>query len=262
MIRVEAVVQHYGVRPVLNGVSLTIARGELVCLLGPNGTGKTTLLSVMAGVLSPQVGTVAVDGIERRSSEENELAIRRKTVYLPDHPWLPQDRTGREFLIAVGELYDVAPERLLNHVERLLKLFELEEQGDWPIRSYSNGQRKKAALASALVTDAPLLLLDEPFAGGLDPSGILAFKRVLPRLVADRRATVVLSAPAPELVEELADRIVILGQGTILGFGTMEQLRNQAGCDGCLADVYERLVHPESVNHVEDYFAGGEEHAA
>ena len=258
MILLENVVQHYGVRPVLTGIDLEIAQGELVGLLGPNGMGKTTLLSVMAGVLSPQKGTVKIDGLQRRSSEDNELAIRRKTVYLPDHPWLPQNRTGREFLIAVGELYDVETERLLDHTERLLTLFDLTEQGDWPIRSYSNGQQKKIALCSALVTDAPLLILDEPFAGGLDPSGILALKRVLTRLVRDRGQTVVMSAPVPELVEEVADRIVIVHHGEIVAFDTLEQLRSQADCAGSLADVYQKLVHPESLDNIEAYFQGEE----
>ena len=258
MIQLENVVQHYGVRPVLKGIDLEITEGELVGLLGPNGMGKTTLLGVMAGVLSPQKGNVKIAGLERRSSEENELAIRRKTVYLPDHPWLPENRTGREFLIAVGELYDVETERLLDHAERLLTLFDLSEQGDWPIRSYSNGQKKKIALCSALVADASLMILDEPFAGGLDPSGILALKRVLTRLVRDRRQTVVISAPVPELVEEVADRIVIVHHGEIVAFDTLDKLRKQANCDGSLADVYQKLVHPESLNSIEAYFDGEE----
>jgi ABC-type multidrug transport system ATPase subunit len=258
MIRLENVVQHYGVRPVLTGIDLEISDGELVGLLGPNGMGKTTLLSVMAGVLMPQKGSVQIAGLERRSSEENELAIRRKTVYLPDHPWLPKNRTGREFLIAVGELYDVETERLLDHAERLLTLFDLNEQGDWPIRSYSNGQKKKIALCSALVTDASLMIFDEPFAGGLDPSGILALKRVLTRLVRDRRQTVVISAPVPELVEEVADRVVIVHHGEIVAFDRLDQLRKQADCEGSLADVYQKLVHPESLDNIEAYFDGEE----
>lgn len=258
MIQLENVVQHYGVRPVLKGIDLEISEGELVGLLGPNGMGKTTLLGVVAGVLSPQKGSVKIAGLERRSSEENELAIRRKTVYLPDHPWLPENRTGREFLIAVGELYGVETERLLDHAERLLTLFDLVEQGDWPIRSYSNGQKKKIALCSALVADASLMILDEPFAGGLDPSGILALKRVLTRLVRDRCQTVVISAPVPELVEEVADRIVIVHHGEIVAFDTLDQLRKQANCEGSLADVYQKLVHPESLNSIEAYFDGEE----
>ena len=86
---------------------------------------------------------------------------------------MPELRTGREFLLAVGRLYDVEDERLFDHVERLMRLFDLESQADQPIRSCSAGQRKKIALGAALVTEAPILVLAEPFSGGLDPSGIL-----------------------------------------------------------------------------------------
>ena len=104
MIDVVDLTQHYGIKPVLRGVNLQVGRGEVVALLGPNGMGKTTLLAAMAGVLSPQKGYVEIDGLRRKSSVENELAIRKKTVYLPDRPWLPVMRTGREFLLAVGRL--------------------------------------------------------------------------------------------------------------------------------------------------------------
>ena len=92
MIELLDVTQHYGVRPVSAGISLRIERGEVVTILGPNGMGKSTLLGVMAGVLSPQRGTVLIDGLKRRGSEEEELAIRKMTVYLPDQPWLPATR--------------------------------------------------------------------------------------------------------------------------------------------------------------------------
>ena len=75
----------------------------------------------------------------------------------------------------------------MDHVDRLLRVFELEREGDWPIQSFSNGQQKKIAICAALVTEAPVLILDEPFSGGLDPSGILALKRILQRLIADAR---------------------------------------------------------------------------
>jgi len=204
VIELLEVTQHYGVRPVLRGISLRIEHGEVVAIVGPNGMGKTTLLAVLAGVLSPQRGSVLIDGLRRRGSEEDELAIRKMTVYLPDQPWLPANRTGREFLLAVGRLYDVEEERLIDHAQQLLGLFELSEQGDSPIRTYSAGQKKKIALCSALVTEVPILLLDEPFSGGLDPGGLLTLKRIIQHHARRKVATIVLTSPVPELIEEIA----------------------------------------------------------
>jgi ABC-type multidrug transport system ATPase subunit len=124
VIELKDITQHYSVKPILRGISLRIERGELVVILGPNGMGKSTLLGVMAGVLSPQHGSVWIDGMKRRGSVDEELAIRKNSVYLPDQPWLPANRTGREFLLAVGQLYELDDDRLMDHVEHLLDLFE------------------------------------------------------------------------------------------------------------------------------------------
>jgi ABC-2 type transport system ATP-binding protein len=256
MIEIVNVTQHYGVRPVLKRIDLRIERGELVVVVGPNGMGKTTLLGVMGGVLQPQHGHVAIAGTRRRQSVEAELALRRLAVYLPDHPWLPAQRTGREFLLSVGRLYGVDDDRLMAHVDRLLGLFDLTAQADGPIRSYSSGQQKKVALCTALVTEAPILLLDEPFSGGLDPAGILALKRLLRRRVTSEKATVVLTSPVPEIVEEIADRIIILRDGEVVAFDTLDGLRRLSGQHGSLAAILERLLYPDTVRKLDDYFEG------
>jgi ABC-type multidrug transport system ATPase subunit len=251
------VTHHYGVKPVLRRVNLTVERGQVVALMGPNGMGKSTLMGVMAGTLWPLRGHVEVDGLRRRASEEAELAIRRKVVYLPADPWLPKDRTGRAWVLAVGRLYGIDEERLLDHVDRLLKLFDLEAQADVPMRDYSTGQKKKAALCGALVAEAPLLLLDEPFSGGLDPSGILALKRVLQHLARRDDVTVVMATPVPELVEELADRVAVIREGRIAAYDTIDGLRRQTGLpDARVDEVYERLVSPQTARNIEHYFEG------
>jgi ABC-2 type transport system ATP-binding protein len=254
MIQLIDVTQHYGVRPVLRKISVRVERAELVVVLGPNGMGKSTLLGVMGGVLAPQEGTVEIDGLVRRSSVEAELEIRRRAVYLPDRPWLPGNRTGREFLLGVGRLYEIPEARLLEHVPRLLELFELSEKADSPIRGYSAGQQKKVALCSALVAETPVLILDEPFSGGLDPSGLMALKRVLRHLVDRRGATIVLSSPVPELIAEIADRLLILKEGEILAFDTLDGLQRMTGTRGNLGKVLEHLIFPETTRNLAQYF--------
>jgi ABC-type multidrug transport system ATPase subunit len=254
VIELDLVTQHYGVRPVLRGISLRIERGEVVVILGPNGMGKSTLLGVMAGVLTPQRGSVLIDGKRRRGSEEEELAIRKMMAFLPDQPWLPANRTGREFVLAVGRLYGVEEERLIDHTIQLLELFDLSEKADSPIRSYSAGQKKKIALCSALVAETELLLLDEPFSGGLDPSGILTLKRLIQHHSRHKNSTIVLTSPVPELIEEIATRVIVVRDGEILAFDTLDGLQRMTGHRGSLSAVLERLIFPETTQKLETYF--------
>jgi len=254
MIDVIHVTHHYGIRPVLKDVSLHVDRGEVVALMGPNGMGKSTLLAIMAGALWPLQGRVEIDGRIRRATPEDELAIRRQVVYLPADSFHPRMRSGREWLLAIGRLYSIPEPRLMEHVPRLLSLFNLDDHADQSIYAYSTGQRKKLSLAGALVSEAPVMLLDEPFSGGLDPSGILALKRVLEHHRQERDATIVMATPVPELVEEVADRIAILREGTIVACDTAEGLRKLARLDAPLDEVYERLASPESASKINRYF--------
>lgn len=254
MIELQEVTQHYGVRPILRSVSVKIHRGELAVILGPNGMGKSTLLGVMAGVLPPLRGTVRIDGMLRRGSCEEELAIRRQCVYLPDQPWLPGSQTGREFLLAVARLYEVEAERAMEHADQLLDLFDLDEKGESPIRSYSAGQRKKISLCSALISEAPILLLDEPFSGGLDPSGLLTLKKVFQHHARRKELTIVMTSPVPELVEEIATRVIIIEHGQIVADGSIESLQLLTGCRGSLGDVLERLIFPDTTRKLAEYF--------
>jgi len=257
MIKVHELTHHFGLRPVLTDVSLQIEKGDLVVLLGPNGAGKTTLLACMAGTIWPARGYVEFDGVRRRESVERERELRKRIVYLPDDTWLPSQHTGREFLLAVGRLYDIDEFRLFDHADRLLNLFHLEEKGDAAIQSYSTGQRKKIALASALITEAPYLLLDEPFSGGLDPVGILALERVLRRLAKDEDVTVVMTTPVPALVEELAHRIAIVAGGRLIAYGTADEIKQQAGA-AAFEEALQRLLYPEATDEVAAYFRESE----
>ena len=106
------------------------------------------------------------------------------------------------------------------------------------------------------MTEAPVMLLDELFSGGLDPAVILALKRVLRRRIQESGATVVMTTPVPELVEELADRIAVLSEGRVLAYDTAAGLRRQTDSSGSLAEVLEWLIHPQTLQKLEHYFQG------
>ncbi len=253
MIQVEHVWHHYGVAPVLRDVSFHVPQGEQICVIGPNGMGKSTLLGVLAGLLCPVEGRVQIDGRTRGASPEDEQAIRRQVYYLPDQPWLPSLRTGRELLVAVGQVYDIPSRRLFDHVDRLLTLFDLQQQADKTTSGYSNGQKHKIGISAALISEAPVLLLDEPFGGGLDPAGILALKEVLKRLAKNQDITVVMTTPVPSLVAEVATRVLVLKEGKVADYATPQALIEQAGA-ATLEEALQQSVFPETVENIDRYF--------
>lgn len=253
MINVVDLSHHYGVRPVLSRINFTVPKGQLVAVMGSNGVGESTLLGAVAGTLTPARGYVEIGGLRRRISEETEIQIRKQTVFLPDHPWLPDFMTAREWLLAVGQLYDIESDHLMDHVNRLLDLFQLTDKGDSPIRTCSNGQKKKVAICGALVTDAPVLVLDEPFTGGLDPSAILVLTRVLRHLADQSGATILMASQVPETVEQMAHQIIVISDTRLAAYDTLDGLRAKTGCKGSLPEVFAELVHPQTLEHIENY---------
>jgi ABC-type multidrug transport system ATPase subunit len=254
VIDVRAISLHFGLKTVLHDISCVIHRGQRVAIIGPNGMGKTTLLGAMAGVLSPQEGSIFVEGRKRRGSVDEELAIRQRVCFIPDSCWFPEDYTLREYLMGVGELYDVPFRQREAHAAKIISLFSMDEAADSPLRSYSAGQLKKAALSTALISEAPILLLDEPFSGGLDPAGIQAFKKVLQSFGGLQR-TVVFTTPVPELVEESADRLLVLRDGRIAGDYAIADLQSQVRPGSSFSDHLQELVFPESASNIRQYFS-------
>ena len=104
------------------------------------------------------------------------------------------------------------------------------------------------------MTEAPVLFLDEPFSGGLDPAGLLALKRIFQHHGRRKELTIVLTSPVPELVEEIATRIILLHHGEVLAFDTLDGLQRMTGCRGSLADVLEQLIFPDTTCKLDAYF--------
>lgn len=256
-IDVDGLWHHYGGAPVLRDVSFTIGQGELVAVMGPNGMGKSTLLSIIGGAMKPMIGMVRIGGLTRRGSPAEENEIRRRMFWLPAEGFLPFQLTPRNYLYAVGRVYDIPPKRLTEQVERLVAVYDLQDQANALIGHCSTGQRKKIALAGALISDREILVLDEPFSGGLDASGLDATRRILTHLAERQDRTVLMAVPVPSLVEGLAHRIAILDHGNILACEDMAGLRKRTGIDGDLGEIIASLLHADVVGAVEAYVKEG-----
>ena len=237
MIELHNVSKSYGTKVAVRDLSLTIERGELFAFLGPNGAGKTTTIKMMCGLLFPSAGSIRVAGFD--IAREGEQA-RRVISYVPDQPFLYEKLTGREMLEFIAAMYAMPPEHAQRRMEEMIDLFGLSTFVDDLTQNYSHGMRQRTVFACALLHEPQVLIVDEPTVG-LDPRSIRLLKDLLRKEV-DRGATVFLSTHSLDIAQELADRIGVIGQGSLIGCGTLDTLRKQAALDGSLEEVFLKLT--------------------
>ena len=237
-IRIASLSKRYGKIDVLDGVSLDIAPGTIVAVLGPNGAGKTTLLRCLAGIVVAEKGQIQYDGeIFRR----DRLDLRRQLFFLPDFPLAFPDMTVVRHIAMCLRLYGAAEDSRSQRVVDLLEQFDLLPFAEARLGTLSRGQIYKAALCGFLAVDPPLWILDEPFASGMDPTGILQFREEA-RRAAGRGRTVVYSTQILEIAEKFADLIGIVDHGRVLYLESPARLREQGGGDDrSLLELFRRL---------------------
>jgi ABC-2 type transport system ATP-binding protein len=206
-----------GRRPALIDLDLELRRGEILGYVGPNGSGKTTTLKLLTGLLRPDRGEAFVLGEPLASR-----AWRFRAGYLPEHPYLYDYLTAAEYLDYAGRLFGLPRAARRERARELLALVGLERQAAVPMRRFSKGMLQRAGLAQALVNDPELLFLDEPMSG-LDPIG----RRLVRNLILDlRRAgkTVLFSTHILSDAETLCDRVAVLRGGRLLSVGPLGEL--------------------------------------
>ena len=225
-------------KPVITGLDLEIAAGQLYALLGPNGAGKTTTLRMVTGLTRPDAGTIEIFGIDARRDPQAAKAI---TAWLPDEPMLYDKLSPMEYLAFVAGLWRMEPRHAAGEAERLLHWLDLWDERDTRCEGFSRGMKQKVALAGALIHDPRLLILDEPLTG-LDAAMARAVKDALREQVT-RGKTVIVTTHILEVAERMADRIGIIGGGKLLAEGTLDELRDRAGTEGMtLEDTFIRLT--------------------
>jgi ABC-2 type transport system ATP-binding protein len=238
MLELRGVAKRYGSFEAVKGIDLRAERGEIFGFLGPNGAGKTTTIRMVAGVLRPTSGQVLVGGLDMALEPE---AAKAKVGYIPDRPYLYEKLSGGEFLRFVAGLWGKGGAEADRRAECLLELFGLTEWRDELIESYSHGMRQKVLIASALIHQPELIVVDEPMVG-LDPRSAKLLKDLLQTFV-DEGGTVFLSTHTLEVAEALCDRISIIQGGEIIASGTMEDLRAQAHAGGAhLEEIFLKVT--------------------
>ncbi len=211
MIELKNLVKKYGSLAAVDDVSLHVERGQIFGFLGPNGAGKTTTIKMMTGLTHPTSGHCLINGIDVR---KDPVLAKRAFGYVPDQPYLYDKLTGREFLQFVGGLFRMPVNDVRTEIDRFVELFEMDGFVDRNSVEYSQGMRQRIALASALLHNPQVLIIDEPLLG-LDPRSAWLVKTMLRRR-ASEGLTVFMSTHLLRIVEEVCDRIAIIKRGKII----------------------------------------------
>lgn len=223
MIEAEGLVKHYREVRAVDGVSFSVARGEVVGFLGPNGAGKSTTMRMLSGYLHPDRGQASIGGVRLG---EDPLAARAAIGYLPEHTPLYREMRVDRYLGFVASVRGMGAGARREAVARVLDQADLEGFTTRRIRTLSKGYRQRVGLAQALIADPDVLILDEP-TSGLDPGEIVRIRDLILELA--RTKTILLSTHVLPEVEEVCRRAIILAGGRIVADGPLAELAEEAG---------------------------------
>jgi ABC-2 type transport system ATP-binding protein len=204
-------------RPALVDLDLEVFRGEVFGYLGPNGSGKTTTIKTLMGLVFPDRGEGQVLGLPLR-----DPGWRARVGYLPEHPYFYDYLTPSEYLDYVGRLFGLGPATRRERATALLELVGLQASREVPVRRFSKGMGQRLGLAQALINDPELLILDEPMSG-LDPIGRRLVRDVILKLKQEGR-TVFFSTHILPDAETLCDRVALLRAGRLVKAGRLDEI--------------------------------------
>jgi ABC-2 type transport system ATP-binding protein len=219
-IEVSALTKRYGSFVAVNGLSFSVAHGEILGVVGPNGAGKTTTLRALSGIHPPTDGQIRICGFDITA---DPIDAKRRLAFLPDEPRLFDYLTAEEHLQFTGALYGVRDVEA--QIEPLLSEFELVDKRKALPAELSRGMKQKLMIACGFLHSPDVLIFDEPLTG-LDPLGIRRMKESIRRR-ASAGAAVILSSHLLHLVEELCDTVAVIQNGSRIAYGTVEDLKWQ-----------------------------------
>lgn len=216
----------------VENLNLEINNGDLFAFIGHNGAGKTTTIKAIAGILDFEDGEILIDGI---SVKKNPLECKKMIAYIPDNPDLYESLTGIQYLNFIGDAFKVPKAKREELIIKYATEFELLNNLNQFISSYSHGMKQKLAIISAFIHDSKLLIMDEPFVG-LDPKAAYIVKKNM-REFCENGGAIFFSTHVLEVAQKLCNKIAIIKKGKLLVNGTMESIIK----DSNLEDVFMEL---------------------
>jgi ABC-2 type transport system ATP-binding protein len=236
---VEGLTKTFRDKTAVDHLSLRVERGRFFGFLGPNGAGKSTTIKMLTGLLRPTSGDAVVEGIRL---SQDLLGLKRVIGVLGEELPLYERLSGEEYLQFAGRMHGLSREETRRRTEELLEFLSLRDDRGQLVVDYSQGMKKKLALAASLIHNPRVLFLDEPL-NGIDPVSGRVVTDLLQRLTR-KGVTLFFTSHVLDVVERLCDEVAIIDRGRIVAQGTLEEIRTQrqVGADASLEDVFLKLV--------------------
>ncbi len=239
MLEAQGLTKYYTSIAALEDVSFTAEPGQVLGYLGHNGSGKSTTVNIITGLLEPSRGRVLFEG---RPIQEQLIDFKRRLGYVPEEPYVYPFLTGYEYLELVGRLRQMPEKTLEDKIEALLALFNLHGARHSPISSYSKGMKQKVLISAALLHNPDILIFDEPLSG-LDVTSALVFRHLLTALAREGK-TILYSSHVLEVVEKVCSRVIILYKGRMVANDRVDRLRDLMSLPS-LESVFAQLAVQE-----------------
>jgi ABC-2 type transport system ATP-binding protein len=226
MLKLINLTKKFGNFVAVNNITLEIQEGDFFGFLGQNGAGKTTTIKMITGLYSPTEGSVHIGGFD---IQKNPLEAKNLIGYIPDQPFLYEKLTGREFLYFCGGLYNIRKKLLNFKIDETIEQLKIEKWVDKRTEEYSQGMKQRIAIASALLHNPKLIVIDEPMVG-LDPQSAFIVKNVLKQKAAEG-AAIFMSTHSLNIAEEICSRIGIIKDGQMIFEDRKEIVEDILGTD-------------------------------
>jgi ABC-2 type transport system ATP-binding protein len=223
MIEIEALSKRYGHLEAVTDLTLSIPKGEIFGFIGPNGAGKTTTIKMLGGILAPTSGRIVIGGVDMAASPEQ---AKQLIGFIPDRPYLYEKLTAMEFLAFTAQLHGKHQNGFVDNAMAKLALFSLTDWADELIESFSHGMKQRLIMASALMIEPRVIVVDEPMVG-LDPIAIKLVKDLFTGLAGDG-TTIFMSTHTLSLAQGICHRIGVIHKGRLIATGTPQDLMAQA----------------------------------
>lgn len=219
----------------LNNISFKVNEGEVFGFIGHNGAGKTTMIKSIVGILDFEDGDILINN---KSIKDDPIGCKLEMAYVPDNPDLYENMTAIDFINFICDMYGADLETRKENIQKYAQMFEIENNLNDDISSFSHGMKQKVALIAALSHNPKVLIMDEPFVG-LDPKAVFDIKNIMKQMAKEGK-TIFFSTHILDVAEKLCDRVAIIKNGKIVKIGEMKEIKGDTSLEEVFLELGEK----------------------